>query len=622
MISVENLTKSFGGNCLLDDFSFRVNRKERVGLVGRNGHGKTTLLKMIAGIMEPDDGGINTPRNYRIGYVQQDFSFSKPSVLEEGMLSLPANESDHHWKVERILNGLGFSEGDMQAKPAQLSGGYQVRLNLAKALIAEPDLLLLDEPTNFLDIAAIRWAEQFLAAWPHELILITHDRSFMDRLATHIVGIHRRKARKIEGDTQKYYDQIAQDESVYEKTRLNDEKRRREIELFITRFRAKARLANLVQSRIKTLNKITRKNKLERVETLEFSIPCAPVRSRHVLSAENLAFAYPHQRPLFDNLNFTVNRGDRICVVGRNGQGKSTLLRLLADKLQPDAGRFSLNPNIVSGHFDQTHSGNLVPERTVEEEVLSAYPQMGREAALRVCGTMLFTDGQAQKKISVLSGGEKSRVMLGKILVTPVNLLLLDEPTNHLDMDACDALLAALDNYEGTVIMVTHNEMFLHALAERLIVFQQGKVIVFDDTYQAFLDKIGWQLETGDTHSPGVATDAPAQAAEQAKQSRRVLRQQRSEIINARSRQLKPIEKKITATEKAIEKSEKALRGYNLEMADAAGDGDGERITGLSKAIHQTQTDIEQLYSRLETLSADLESLQAKFVTQLEGLEN
>ena len=212
--------------------------------------------------------------------------------------------------------------------------------------------------------------------------------------------------------------------------------------------------------------------------------------------------------------------------------------------------------------------------------------------------------------------------MLGKILVTPVNLLLLDEPTNHLDMDACDALLAALDNYEGTVIMVTHNEMFLHALAERLIVFQQGKVIVFDDTYQAFLDKIGWQLETGDTHSPGVATDAPAQAAEQAKQSRRVLRQQRSEIINARSRQLKPIEKKIATTEKAIEKAEKELRRHNLEMADAAGNGDGERITGLSKAIHQTQTDIEQLYSRLETLSADLESLQAKFLTQLKGLEN
>ena len=622
MISVENLSKSFGANLILDQFSFRVNRRERVGLVGRNGHGKTTLLKIIAGIMAPDAGSVNIPRNYRIGYVEQELLFSAPSVLEEGMLSLPANESDHHWKVERILSGLGFSNSDLQRPPKTLSGGFQVRLNLAKALIAEPDLLLLDEPTNFLDITAIRWAEQFLAAWPHELILITHDRSFMDRLATHIVGIHRRKARKITGDTQKYYDQIAQDESVYEKTRLNDEKRRREIEQFITRFRAKARLANLVQSRIKTLDKITRQNKLERVETLEFSIPCAPVRSRHVLSAENLAFAYPGQRALFEDLQFTVNRGDRICVVGRNGQGKSTLLRLLANKLAPTEGRFSVNPNIVSGHFDQTHSGNLVPDRTVEEEILCAHPQMGREAALRVCGTMLFSGAEAQKKIGVLSGGEKSRVMLGKILVTPVNLLLLDEPTNHLDMDACDALLAALDNYEGTVIIVTHNEMFLHALAERLLVFQHGRVTVFDDTYQAFLDKIGWQIETGDARPRQAAASASTEKDAPAKHAKRRLRQRRSEIVNARSRKVKPLEKKIAAAEKAIEAAEQDLNRHSQEMAAAAGNGDGDRIADLSRAIHQTQTNIERFYSQLDQLCADLESLQAKFDTQLERLEH
>ena len=270
MLQIENLTKSYGSRQLFNQISFKFNPRERLGIVGLNGHGKTTLMRLIIGEESADDGNIVIPRNYRIGYVRQSLRFNAGTVIDEGASALPDHDEGQTWKVEKILTGLGFDSKDLERRPQELSGGFQVRLNLAKALVAEPDLLLLDEPTNFLDITSIRWIEKFLSRWPRELMLITHDRSFMDQVVTHVVGIHRQSVRKIQGDTAKYYQQIAQDEEIYEKTRLNDERRRKEIELFITRFRAKARLANLVQSRMKTLEKTQKKEKLASVKTLDF----------------------------------------------------------------------------------------------------------------------------------------------------------------------------------------------------------------------------------------------------------------------------------------------------------------------------------------------------------------
>jgi len=255
LISVEDLHKSFGSQILFEDAGFKLNSKERIGLVGLNGHGKTTLFRIIIREESQDTGTINIPKHYRIGYVRQHLNFTKDTVLKEGMTGLIAQERDHYWKVEKILTGLGFNKDDMQCHPSDFSGGFQVRLNLAKVLVSEPDLLLLDEPTNYLDITSIRWVERFLMTWPREMMLITHDRGLMDKLVTHTMGIYRKKLRKIVGNTEKFYTQIAQEEEVHEKTRVKDERRRREIEQFIVRFRAKARLANLVQSRIKTLAK-------------------------------------------------------------------------------------------------------------------------------------------------------------------------------------------------------------------------------------------------------------------------------------------------------------------------------------------------------------------------------
>ena len=362
MIRVENLTKSFGDRLIFDGISFALTSKQRVGLVGQNGHGKTTLFQMINGDAQPDSGAIVIPKNYRIAYVQQLLEFTADTALEEGLRALPPQEQGHSWKVEKILAGLGFSEEDFQRHPSQFSGGLQVRLNLVKALVSEPDLLLLDEPTNFLDITSIRWIEQFLNTWRHELLLITHDRSFMDKVVTHTVGIHRRKVRKISGNTAKYYNQIAQDEEVYEKTRINDERRRKEVQQFITRFRAKARLANLVQSRIKTLKKMEKKEKLDQMKLLDFSFRYSPFPGKRALTARSLNFAYEGGKNLINDFNLTIEAGERVCVVGKNGKGKTTLLKLLAGVLSPQSGETVYHPAINKGFFEQTNvqeSGGL-----------------------------------------------------------------------------------------------------------------------------------------------------------------------------------------------------------------------------------------------------------------------
>lgn len=282
MISFDNVSKSYGSKILFENVTFNINKGERIGLVGRNGNGKTTLMRIITGEEEADSGKVSIPKNYKIGFLKQHIKFEKKTVIEEAMLGLSDEEIHDKWKAEKILFGLGFKEEDMEKDPASFSGGFQVRLMLAQTLLSNPDLLLLDEPTNYLDIVSVRWLKGFLNSWKGELLLITHDRQFMDDIVTHTAGIHRARVRKIEGKTDKFYEQIARDEEIYEKTRINDEQKRKELEQYITRFRAKARLAGLVQSRIKTLNKMEKKEKLEAIKNLEFAFKYKPITSKQI----------------------------------------------------------------------------------------------------------------------------------------------------------------------------------------------------------------------------------------------------------------------------------------------------------------------------------------------------
>lgn len=496
MVNIVGIHKSYGQQVLFDDLSLTVNRGEKVGLVGRNGHGKSTLFQMILGNIEPDSGTLTVPRNYKIGHLEQHLHFTKPTVLEECSLGLPADEEYETWKVEKVLSGLGFSEKDMERKPEEFSGGYQIRMNLAKLLVSNPNMLMLDEPNNYLDIVAIRWLEEFLREWEGELILITHDRSFMDNVVTHVTAIHRTKAIKIKGDTEKLYNQINQSEEIYEKTRANEAKKRRQEELFIAKFKARASFASRTQSRVKKLEKQGEMKALENIEDLELYFNSAHFAANQMMSAENISFSYNGKEPfLINNFSLHVDKQERICIIGKNGKGKSTLIKLLAGELQPTSGKINKHPSLQEGYFGQTNKLDLNENFTVLEEIKSADKNCFENKARSIAGGLMFSGDNALKKIKVLSGGEKSRVLLGKILVTPSHLLFLDEPTNHLDMQSCDSLIEAISNFEGSVIMVTHNEMHLRAVATKLIVFDNNKITVFNGTYDDFLSDVGWSDE-------------------------------------------------------------------------------------------------------------------------------
>ncbi len=615
MIKVNNLSKSFGKQVLLDETGFHVNRGERIGLTGRNGHGKSTLFRMITGSDQPDSGEIVIPRDYRIGYLEQEIAFTGKSVLEEGCRGLPAWHRNDSWRIEKILFGLGFSAADLEKDPRELSGGYQIRLNLGKVLGSEPDMLLLDEPTNFLDILSIRWLTGFLKKWEREMMLITHDRWFMDSVVTHILGIHRKKIRKISGNTGKLYGQLAREEEVYEKTRLNDEKKRKEAEVFINRFRAKARLAGLVQSRIKALEKKEHLEKLDNIKTLDFSFAYSDFSAKTVMSAGEITFSYKEDAPpLIENLSLTVGRNDRICVIGKNGRGKTTLLRILAGELSPLGGEIHTHPGTSMGYYAQTNTYTLNDSLTIEEELMRAGAE--RQQARNIAGAMMFEGDDALKKISVLSGGEKCRVLLGKLLASPANLLLLDEPTNHLDMESCDAFLAAIDDFPGAVVMVTHNEMFLNSLAERFVVFRDKETMVFEGAYADFLNRVGWESEKPDRTGGG---DSPGE--KRSSISKKDLRKMRADILTRKSGELKPVEERITVVEQDIEAHEEKLEDLNQRMIELSSSGDGGKISELSRAIHETRSRIDRLYGELEELTDREEDLNRKFSGELSSLE-
>lgn len=495
MLRIQDVSKSYGKQVLFEGASLQMLPGERLGLIGRNGFGKSTLLRLILKEENPDEGIIATPKNYRIGHLAQHIHFTQPTVLEETCLGLPPEEEWDHYKAEAILFGLGFTAVDMDKPPLTFSGGFQIRINLAKVLVSNPNLLLLDEPTNYLDIVSIRWLTQFLRNWKNEMILVSHDREFMDSVTTHTALIHRQKIKRVEGGTEKLYALVAQEEETYEKTRVAQDKERKRAEEFITRFRAQAARAAMVQSRVRALEKMGQREQLSQFHDLDFDFHYAPIESKTLLEANNVSFSYDPKIPLIPPFNLIINATDRIAVIGKNGKGKSTLLNLLAGELKPKTGSIRSHAHMRLGYFGQTNISRLHPKLTVEEEIDHANPKLGRTAVRGICGVMMFSGDQAEKKVANLSGGEKSRVLLGKILAAPANLLFLDEPTNHLDMQSIDALVESIQDFDGASVIVTHSEEILRQVATKLVIFHRGKVEVYPGTYDEFLDSIGWEEE-------------------------------------------------------------------------------------------------------------------------------
>ncbi len=602
MIEFVGVKKGFGGRELFSDVNFTIAEGEHIGLVGSNGSGKSTLLKMIIGDEAADDGIIKIPKDYKVGYLKQHISFSKDNILDEASLEMPVQEdgTKQLHLAKAMLQGLGFSEDNFGDSPLLLSGGMQIRLQLAKLLLTFPDILLLDEPSNYLDIVSLRWLTKFLRGWRGELLLISHDREFVDAVTTHILGIHRAKIRKMRGKIDDYEAAIYEEELIHEQTRLNQERKIAQVERFIERFRYKSSKAKGVQSRVKSLAKLDRLEKLEEIKELDFSFRADPLEGKTAASISELSFGF--DVPLIEDLSLTVHSRDRIGIIGRNGKGKTTLLRLIHGELTPTSGKISFAPKAKIGYFGQTNIERLNPELTVEDEIYSVDPLQAKSRVRGICGMMMFSEDDALKKVKVLSGGEKSRVLLGKLLAEPCNVLLLDEPTNHLDLSSTEALLDAAEEFAGAVLVVTHSEMILRRLVNKLVVFDGGRCFVFDGTYDEFLEKIGWQEE-----------EQSRAKIEVSENNRREQRKQRVKQQEERNRVLKPLQKKVAELENEITADEEAIAVAEKKLTELCSGDFSSEIQELSKLIQDKKDAIDRAFEELEKAEAELRQKEAEF---------
>lgn len=586
MIQIRNLEKFFDHQMLFDEVNLAINPKEKIGLVGRNGSGKSTFLKILLGEDSAQGGEVEIPAGFRIKALEQNLNFSQPTILSQVASALPTEAHDEQWKAKAILMGLGFSAADFDRPATEFSSGFQIRIRLAEALVSESDLLLLDESTNYLDILSLRWLERFLKGWKGSFILVTHDRQFMEQVVTHSIIIHRGKMRKMKGGPQKLMDQIALEEKVHEKTRQNQVKKQAKTEEFIRGFRAGARSAGLVQSRIKSLAKQEVKKKLAKLPQIKFQFRTEEFKGSTMLQAEELDFGYTADDTLIQDFSLNVLPGDRVGIVGPNGKGKSTLLKLLCGRLKHKNGKLIHHSKVRIGYFGADSKQDLSPEKSILEELITL-PEVTEQQVRSVCAALLFTGQNAKKKISALSGGEKSRVCLGKVLLYKNQLLALDEPTNHLDMESCQALAQSLKEFKGAVIFVTHDEAMLSEVANRLVVFDGGVIRVIEKTYDEFLASGGWHDEQEVVMKKVKDVSDNKQAYLDAKKAQKEARQREKEFAS--------LEKKLKTLEQEKIENESQLHEACLE-----------RDTGKIKTLGQR---CKEIYDEIEAAYQDMEGL-------------
>ena len=610
MIGLVNISKSFATQELFSNISFKLNSKNRVGLVGRNGSGKSTLFKLILGEIEPDGGEISIPKNYRIGSLKQHLEFSETTLIGEASLALGEEAQYDTYRVEKVLFGLGFTKDDLQKSPHSFSGGYQIRINLAKLLVAEPNLLLLDEPTNYLDIVSLRWLESFLKTFDGEVILITHNRDFMDKITTHTMGIVRKRLSLIAGDTHKFYEQLKSNDELYEKQKISQDKKIKELENFIAKNKARASTAALAQSKVKQLEKIKRLDTIGEDAVLKFDFNFKNTPAKILLDVKNLSFGYKPQKTLFKDISFVLKKGECLGIIGKNGKGKSTLLNTLAGELKQNSGEINLHVSTSFAHFGQTNINHLNLNNTVFEEIYSSNTKLSTPVARSICGAMMFSGESADKKVELLSGGEKSRVMLGKTLVQEVNLLFLDEPTNHLDMESIESLTTAIKNFKGSVVIVTHSEELLRKVADRLIVFASDGAEYFDGGYDLFLEKIGWEEEI-----------EIKKAKKASKSNQYENKKLKAALIQERNKLTRPLKKEIEKLESKIIKTEEELEQNQKKLIELSNQNESNQIIDLYKTIATQEREIETAFEKLEIVQNKFDKTTQDYEERIEKLE-
>ena len=620
MIQLLNISKSFSSQELFSNLNFKLNSGNRIGLVGRNGSGKSTLFKLILGEESPDSGDISIPKGYKIGALKQHLVFTESTLREEAALALEDDMQYDTYRVEKILFGLGFTQEDLEKDPLSFSGGYQIRINLAKLLVTEPNLLLLDEPTNYLDIVSLRWLKSFLRAFEGEVILITHDRNFMDAVTTHTMGIVRKTLSIIPGDTHKFYEQLQANDELHAKQKISQDKKVKELEEFISKNKARASTAALAQSKVKQLEKMEIMDDLGFDNSLKFDFNFKDTPAKVLLDVKDLSFGYTPDNILFKDISFTLQKGECLGIIGKNGKGKSTLLNTIAGELKQLNGDVDFHGTTSFAHFGQTNIAHLSPKNSVMDEIYIGNPKLSESSVRSICGAMMFSGDSAKKKISLLSGGEKSRVMLGQILARSVNLLFLDEPTNHLDMDSIEALTEAINNFEGSVIIVTHSEELLRRVADRLIIFAKDGAEYFDGGYDLFLEKIGWETQI-ENNTQNSKTQEQGNNKSTQKVNKKENKKLRAALVQERSKITSPLKKEIEKLEKFIMESEDKLVTFHEELVIASNNTDNSKVMELSKTVSDMEMQVEEKFERLEVVQTEFDDITSEYEEKLAELE-
>jgi ATP-binding cassette subfamily F protein 3 len=638
VIQLSDLTKSFGDRTLLDHVTWQIGDGERVGLCGPNGAGKTTLLKILGGLEEADSGAVVKPAGLTIGYLPQDgLTHSGRTVFGEassafqplldikaemhdiehklGDTSIPQDEHDAmlsryaelqdrfrldegysmDLRIATVLRGLGFSSDDSNRPCETFSGGWQMRIALAKLLLGRPNLLLLDEPTNHLDLEARNWLEEYLGTYPYAVILVSHDRYFLDAVVTRITDVHLRKLTDYVGNYSKYVEQRdAMLERLRQAKREQDEEVAR-VKMFIDRFRYKATKAAQVQSRIKMLEKVVAIEVPPERKRIHFRFPACVKSGRTVLEVKHASKAYGSLH-VFEKIDLHIERGDRIALVGPNGAGKSTLMRLLSGEEAPDSGQRIVGHQVVMEYFAQDEATRLDPTLTVYETLETGSPSDMVPAIRNLLGGFLFSGDDIYKKAGVLSGGERTRLAVARMLLRPSNTLLLDEPTNHLDLDSKDVLLDALEDYGGTLIIVSHDRYFVEKLATKIIEIGHGRALVYPGTYKEFL----WHKEGSGLSAQSSGHSQGSRLSAQASGPVRTLTPTKPKAESPEPKAVKGPEPKAKSPEPDSREARKQQEAERRKK-DRANLALQKRITDLEGRIAERETQVKELEAMMAT---------------------
>ncbi len=645
MITVNNLSIHFTGVDLFNKVSFVIGDNDRVGLVGKNGAGKTTLLNILAGKLQAETGNIVITSGYRIGYLPQEMqintdktvwsetmtAFVEIRAIEQQLEQLNREisnrtdyESQEYQKLlnrladlnqqyaymdannidadaERVLLGLGFKKTDFERNLSEFSSGWQMRVELAKILLRKTEIILLDEPTNHLDIESIQWLESFLQSYSGCVIMVSHDRMFLDKVCKRTIEITLGSIVDYNCNYSQYVtrraERIEHQKAVFE----NQQKEIADIEKFIERFRYKATKAKQVQSRIKLLEKMEM-IEVDDMDTsrIHFLFVKAPSLDRVVFEAENMSKSYT-AKPVLQNLNFVIQRKEKIAFVGRNGEGKTTLIRLLHRELEPTAGKLSIGSMAKVGYYAQNQNTLLDPKKTVFETIDDIAVGDMRLKVRSILGSFLFDSDDIEKKVSVLSGGEKARLALAKLLLNPYNVLILDEPTNHLDMQSKDVLKNALLHYDGTLILVSHDRDFLQGLTDKVFEFKDGNIKEYIGDIQYYIDKRNLEsLQSLELKQQQVINSDNKEQNGQNKLSWEEQKQKDS--------LLRKLERQIEKQELLIQELENALEQLNEKLSDTENHQEQISSGELYKQYQEKQTLLGEAVSQWEKLSLELDN--------------